>query len=472
MAAQPPKFLSPYLPDAGFQWITMHKKAFTTYEQCLAICEAMSQAGRPLSQAVTAEYIAQLFSKACTMVEYCEGMQPAEFWHMVGSHQLWTYRLQGRDLADFALRVMAARVTFRHRVKNYHEDSKEIGDIPQRYRNRDHSIANKAVDAWITTVIQEYGLRSPTRILYCPDGLAEPIVKWAPIGAHQRAKKAIGNSSREEGFHWYSKYDKPFVTSQQVRNITKSMKKAGRRLDRDVTAEYLTNIFFVARQLIGRCGKLQPSEFWAEVGSHLVWARSVSGTELHDFSNRILSARNSFNESVQFYRERNYKPEDIPDKYRTKVDDELHRAMDEWVSSLHGTYGRYSEIKQLYYPQWLVDSDNEGSAEATMARFKERVDESRRQRGPEGHGQQETDIEGVDTDDDDMEMEGCEEYGEEDVQDGYGGSHDGSNGDFEGMNYEIRDGQGESDGNEDVEMMDATDDGQPGISTRLPFRPR
>ncbi|KAI1454699.1 hypothetical protein F4805DRAFT_438662 [Annulohypoxylon moriforme] len=127
----------------------------------------------------------------------------------------------------------------------------------------------------------------------------------------------------EEGFTWFSKFDTPFVTNSQARHITKAMKGAGKKLDEAVTAEYMTDLYLVARQLVGRCAKLQPQEFWAEVGSHLVWARSLTGFEVLDFSNRILSARNKFNDRRQFYRESRY---EIPEEYRVKVDDALHRC--------------------------------------------------------------------------------------------------------------------------------------------------
>ncbi|KAI0881595.1 uncharacterized protein GGS22DRAFT_192231 [Annulohypoxylon maeteangense] len=189
-ALPPPQFLSQYLPDAGFQWITMHKTPFTTFEQCVAICGAMTRVGKPLTQSDVTQYIADIFITARAMAGQCGDMEPDKFWHKVASRRTWSYGLQGQDLFDFALRTMAARVTFRHRVRVFHQESNETGDIPPRYRNRDHSIANAAVDDWIATVIHSYGVRSRTRKVYCPDGLTEPSVGWAPIGAYMEAKMA------------------------------------------------------------------------------------------------------------------------------------------------------------------------------------------------------------------------------------------------------------------------------------------
>ncbi|KAI0881594.1 uncharacterized protein GGS22DRAFT_192230 [Annulohypoxylon maeteangense] len=268
-------------------------------------------------------------------------------------------------------------------------------------------------------------------------------------------------------------------------------------MDEKFVAECLTNLFSVARQLVGRCQKVQPHEFWGEVGSHLVWARELSGSDLLDFSNRILSARNAFRSKVQFYGESRMPVEEIPERYRTWADSPLLQAMQEWTHSLHETYGPFSEERQLYYPQWLVDSDNEGTAEATQERFEERLEEMRRIRQQRSELKdnegQETEAGVANTDGQDVEMEVSEGYNdpddEDDYQDDYEGDYDdgyddeddeegyydeGDYYDEEGYydedddeddeeDYEKDDEQEETE-HKDIEMSDAQDSSQAGIS--------
>ncbi|KAI1094036.1 hypothetical protein F5B19DRAFT_490780 [Rostrohypoxylon terebratum] len=228
-------------------------------------------------------------------------------------------------------------------------------------------------------------------------------------------------------------------------------------MDRKVTAEYIMSFFHVARQLVGRCGKLQPHQFWGEVGSHLAWARSLSGGDLLDFANRVISARNSFNNSFQFYRECNCKPEDIPEQYKEQVKNELHQAIQDWVASIHETYGPYSDIRQLYYPQWLVDSDNEGTAEATNSKFIERIEDLKQQkRRNNDKAEDTTDV--AKADNQNVKMESCEEH---DIDQG--------NEDDEGNEDEAEDD--DVDGEQgDVQMLDEEDENQTAIV--LPFRSR
>ncbi|KAI1445969.1 hypothetical protein F5Y02DRAFT_417580 [Annulohypoxylon stygium] len=195
MAAQPPfGLLSVYLPDAGFQWITMHRKPFTNFDNCVNILFAMQQYGArygaPVSEFLINQLLAHLFIRARELVHLCENNTPFDFWSMVGCNVQWSSLAEGEDVFNFATRVMAARVTFRHRQRKYEEESQEVGDIPQRYRIRDHNVGNIAVDDFIYSVIQYYGLKSTTRELFCPDGLTEPTVSWAPIGSHQQVKQA------------------------------------------------------------------------------------------------------------------------------------------------------------------------------------------------------------------------------------------------------------------------------------------
>ncbi|KAI0895438.1 hypothetical protein F4806DRAFT_497004 [Annulohypoxylon nitens] len=282
----------------------------------------------------------------------------------------------------------------------------------------------------------------------------------------------------EDGFHWYSKRGKPFLTNQQARHITKSMKRAGRKMDENLTVEYMTNLFRVATKLVGQCGKLQPHQFWGEVRSHLRWARDLDGGHLLDFSNKIISARNGYNNSFYFYREFNKKLEDIPEDYKEHVDNDLTQAIKDWVTAVHNEYGEDSEVPVLYYPQWLVDSDNEGTMEDTNSRFLERIEELKQQKDLKKKA---GDTAGVaSADDQDMEMGGCEEHDsdqynedddegededgdDEDYGEDFRSDYSGDDGNSEGVNDDVG----------DVKMLGAEEENQPTTpSTTLPFRPR
>ncbi|KAI1094037.1 hypothetical protein F5B19DRAFT_82861 [Rostrohypoxylon terebratum] len=194
MAARPPAgLLSDYLPDDGFQWITMHRQPLTTFDNCANILFAMRQTGMPLNQFVVGQFVAELFVRARESVKNCKNMPPVHFWRGVGAQLSWCCFLSANDVCQFANRVMAARVTFRHRHRKYEEESQEEGDIPQQYRVRDQNISNVAVDDFIHSVIQYYGLQSKVREIYCPDTLTEPTVLWAPVESHLRIKKILRN---------------------------------------------------------------------------------------------------------------------------------------------------------------------------------------------------------------------------------------------------------------------------------------
>ncbi|XDG08858.1 hypothetical protein ABKA04_008473 [Annulohypoxylon sp. FPYF3050] len=267
------------------------------------------------------------------------------------------------------------------------------------------------------------------------------------------------------------------------------MKRAGRKMDENVTVEYMTNFFRVATNLVGRCGELRPHQFWGEVGSRLTWARDMSGGDLLDFSNRIISARNGYNNSFYFYREFNKKLEDIPEGYKEHVDNDLTQAIKDWVAAVHKEYGEDSEVPVLYYPQWLVDSDNEGTMEDTNSKFLERIEELKRQKDLKKKA---GDTAGVaSADDQDIEMGGCEEHDSDQYNEDYDEDDDDDEGEDEDKDDEDRDDKdynedfgsdysgddGNSEGvNDDVgdaKMLGAEGENQPTTpSTTLPFRPR
>ncbi|KAI8629008.1 hypothetical protein F5Y19DRAFT_435946 [Xylariaceae sp. FL1651] len=52
-------------------------------------------------------------------------------------------------------------------------------------------------------------------------------------------------------------------------------------------------------------------------------------------------------------------------------DTELTRAVDDFTNAIYEKYGESSDTRELYIPEYTQNSHNEGSAEATAARFLE-----------------------------------------------------------------------------------------------------
>ncbi|KAI0839232.1 hypothetical protein F5Y06DRAFT_295851 [Hypoxylon sp. FL0890] len=164
----------------------------------------------------------------------------------------------------------------------------------------------------------------------------------------------------QEGFAWWSKFWTRFLPSSQARRITRALRRAGQPLDKDVVLRFFDELFSKACDFIDRCKDLQPVQFWRLVGSELPWACYLSGSDLLDFSNRILCARIRYLDGWHFYHERIRTQ--IPHSHRERDYNTANTAIDRWRSLVENTY-------EDYFPWWLTDSDNEGSLEAMVIRF-------------------------------------------------------------------------------------------------------
>ncbi|KAI1415011.1 hypothetical protein F5Y13DRAFT_187700 [Hypoxylon sp. FL1857] len=163
-----------------------------------------------------------------------------------------------------------------------------------------------------------------------------------------------------EGFAWLTKFYTSFIPSKQARKITRALRRAGQPLDKDLVLQYFTELFSKACDLVDQCKLLKPVQFWKEVGSQLPWARYLSGSDLLDFSNRIVCARARYLDGWHFYHFRIRFQ--IPDSHREPYYTQANIAVDRWRVLVENVY-------EDYFPWWLTDSDNEGSAEAMLVRF-------------------------------------------------------------------------------------------------------
>ncbi|KAI1655345.1 hypothetical protein F4813DRAFT_391767 [Daldinia decipiens] len=160
------------------------------------------------------------------------------------------------------------------------------------------------------------------------------------------------------GFQWSSNSGAHFIRNDQARRVVRAMKLAGRRLDESVCTEYIARLFDAAKDLVRHCRSYDAAGFWGFVSCHVPWAVRISPEDLYDLSIRIISARRIFLDQRDFWVE--MKQEDdfknIPDNYFIRV---------------------FNEANTAFYPAWTNDSDNEGTAEATKERFREKCEAPR-----------------------------------------------------------------------------------------------
>ncbi|KAI2782645.1 hypothetical protein F4815DRAFT_443167 [Daldinia loculata] len=179
----------------------------------------------------------------------------------------------------------------------------------------------------------------------------------------------------KEGFRWKTYGGTWLLTSSQTRAVVRGMRSAGRRLDEQVVTEYVAEFFDTATDLVHKCEKWAPVVFWGQVGSRVSWSRNTFNGTLHDFSTKVISARRLFHDSVDFYVEMGYK--DLPESSHVRDFNEANLAVDRFTRAIIDTYGADSKVREKYYPKWMDDSDNEGTAEATKARFREKCEAPR-----------------------------------------------------------------------------------------------
>ncbi|OTB17497.1 hypothetical protein K445DRAFT_10200 [Daldinia sp. EC12] len=182
----------------------------------------------------------------------------------------------------------------------------------------------------------------------------------------------------EEGFQWLTNAGTPLLRSSQAREVVRAMKKTGRRLDKSACMDYIVLLFSAAKEKVQLCQYLNGPGFWEIVSGHVKWAQGVSPANLYDLSLRIISARRIFLDRVDCWAEMKREEHwDVPDSYLIRVFNEANAAVDGFTDAVCHTYETNSKIRERFYPKWADDSDNEGTAEATKARFYEKCLETR-----------------------------------------------------------------------------------------------
>ncbi|KAI0105965.1 hypothetical protein F4814DRAFT_452344 [Daldinia grandis] len=173
------------------------------------------------------------------------------------------------------------------------------------------------------------------------------------------------------GFQWSAKSGAHFIKNSQARKVVHAMKLGGQSLDESVCTEYIAHLFNTAKDMVHHCQAFHPLSFWEFVSRHIPWAQRIDPGDLYDLSIRIISARRMFLDQRDYWVEmREEGSKDIPDSYFIRVFNEANTAVDSFTSAVVNTYGDHPKTKENYYPKWTDDSDNEGSAEATKARFR------------------------------------------------------------------------------------------------------
>ncbi|KAI1803593.1 hypothetical protein F4811DRAFT_524080 [Daldinia bambusicola] len=235
------------------------------------------------------------------------------------------------------------------------------------------------------------------------------------------------------------------------------MKTAGRRLDKSAFTDHIVQLFNTATDMVHPCQSGKGGRFWKLVSHRVKWARHISPGNLYDLSIRIISASSIFLDRVSFWaemkREENW---DVPDSYFVRDFNEVNTAVDSFTKTIYDTYGANPNVREVFYPKWTDDSDNEGTAEGTKARFLQRCAEPRTHstnatagdranfQGEEYEGYEDEDEEMDEGGEEEETYEGDEEYernegegdGEED-DDEMGEDMDG------GLDYEIDKEMGE-----------------------------
>ncbi|KAI0383621.1 hypothetical protein F5Y04DRAFT_287308 [Hypomontagnella monticulosa] len=175
-----------------------------------------------------------------------------------------------------------------------------------------------------------------------------------------------------EGFVWNSTAGTPFLSSKQSRDTVRAMAKAGSSLDRDTTTQYIAEMFNRATELVGELKACEPKDwwrvfeevnFWEVAGRRTDWTKSIDGRDLYQLSLKIMSARQVFLGNIGFLAEYHHLPEDQKENVKTTFN-AANAAVDEFMSACWHHDGMY--------PQWVIDSDNEGDEESTKRRTQQR----------------------------------------------------------------------------------------------------
>ncbi|KAF3069864.1 hypothetical protein GL218_07849 [Daldinia childiae] len=125
--------------------------------------------------------------------------------------------------------------------------------------------------------------------------------------------------------------------------------------------------------MVHRCQAFDAPSFWEFVSRRVSWAQRVDPKDLYDLSIRIISARRIFLDQRDYLAEMKKEgDEDIPDSDLIRVFNEANTAVDSFTSAVADMYKDRPKIREKYYPKWTDDSDNEGTSEATKARFHEK----------------------------------------------------------------------------------------------------
>ncbi|KAI2604464.1 uncharacterized protein GGS25DRAFT_534863 [Hypoxylon fragiforme] len=176
----------------------------------------------------------------------------------------------------------------------------------------------------------------------------------------------------EDGFRWVTKGQNLLITNKNSGLIYKSMRQAGQYVDTKCVSDNISDLFDTAAKLANLCAELDdPAEFWANVGARTSsrWAKLTTGHELYTFSVRVISGRRLFHDAIDFFEEMEIPRAEIPEWYGKRFWGGTDEVVDKFTGAIIRLYGHNSNIREVYYPKWTDDSDNEGSANATSARF-------------------------------------------------------------------------------------------------------
>ncbi|OTB01300.1 hypothetical protein M426DRAFT_25750 [Hypoxylon sp. CI-4A] len=239
-----------------------------------------------------------------------------------------------------------------------------------------------------------------------------------------------------DGFDWESKTDRHFLRSQQSRELTRAMRRAGRPMSESVVIDYIAELFVLAREQITSAKGLAPEEFWKSIGSQIRWASYIGGTQLYTFSLKVICARNRFYEMRSSQKERAQRnPNFIMPPYYEKTHwNSANKAVDDFKGLAYNHPDLSVETCQGLYPMWTWDSDCEGRSRKigpsprSPPRGKEEADgeqTSADEHHEDGEETQENDVdEHMDDQEDDMEYEDYEEYEGDEEEEYWEGDED------------------------------------------------
>ncbi|KAI1384216.1 uncharacterized protein F4822DRAFT_434154 [Hypoxylon trugodes] len=157
--------LMDYIPRDGFIW--QNKDRIPTLKGPLArtICREMKRrAGKRLDRGIATKQVATLFYRAHDLIHQCQEMGPEAFWREVGQKAKWAKDIEGVDLYEFSIKVIAARRRF-HAFKDWVIDG---GNVGKHSDKRFFNAANDAIDKFTGALKKTYGQHSETRNLYYP----------------------------------------------------------------------------------------------------------------------------------------------------------------------------------------------------------------------------------------------------------------------------------------------------------------